>query len=147
MLTDERYSRVTFHLLPLLFRINYQEERVPIGCIPTAAVTATRCHYRVVCVWGVGPFPGRGQVCLRGRGLPSRGYASRGVVQTPQVCIGWSASKEVRPAPNIQNDWQMLLKTLPSIVFGKNIFGVAFESTCTETFYLIVSRRSLLSIC
>ena len=73
-------------LLDLLSRTTWKfgQERIPVVCVPTDAVAATRWQYRE----GLGRFP---------------------------------LQADPPPTPGGQNDWQMLLKALPSLFVGKNI--------------------------
>ena len=90
------------------FTYYHQQECIPVGCVSTAALTATGLW-----VWG--------WMCASGVHPATQLHA--GIHPTPNCMLGYTP-------PSRQNNWQTLMKTLPSLaVCNKRLQTLASKDT------------------
>ena len=110
-------SRSNFlHVHAVLSKNLAEQKYFWVGCILTAAVTATRCQYRK---WQWRQTPSRGRPPSRRSSPPTPGRQTSHPLETDPRLEADSPPLQ-RQTPCEQNDWHKLLKTLTSPTVGNN---------------------------
>ena len=111
-------------------KIENQQECIPVGCVPTAAVTTTRCHYRGVCpipldaepLWNLSNIPQDWKFSWRTWKLwskiffPPIGTSHEGLCQGIFSYVkefgNWKLQSRIPPSPR----FELLIKVLKTSV-------------------------------